>query len=52
MLDGDGDAQENWTAALALHGLSEVLEEAPSRGFFLKYTFQRVINRLRSVNKI
>lgn len=23
----DGDAQENWTAALALHGLSEVLEE-------------------------
>ena len=25
----DGDAQENWTAALALHGLSEVLEEAP-----------------------
>ena len=23
----DGDAQENWTAALALNGLSEVLEE-------------------------
>lgn len=23
----DGDAQENWTAALALHELSEVLEE-------------------------
>jgi hypothetical protein len=23
----DGDAQENWTAALDLHGLSEVLEE-------------------------
>ena len=23
----DGDAHENWTAALALHGLSEVLEE-------------------------
>lgn len=23
----DGDAQENWQAALALHGLSEVLEE-------------------------
>ena len=23
----DGDAQEHWTAALALHGLSEVLEE-------------------------
>ena len=23
----DGDAQENWTAVLALHGLSEVLEE-------------------------
>jgi hypothetical protein len=30
----DGDAQENWTAALALKGLFEVLEEAPSRGFF------------------
>lgn len=23
----DGDAQENWTAALALNGLSEVVEE-------------------------
>ena len=23
----DGDAQANWTAALALHGLSEVLED-------------------------
>ncbi|QBK68902.1 hypothetical protein [Acinetobacter johnsonii] len=23
----DGDAQENWTAALALNGISEVLEE-------------------------
>ena len=30
----DGDAQENWTAALALNRLSEVLEEAPSRGLF------------------
>lgn len=25
----DGDSQENWQAALALNGLSEVLEEAP-----------------------
>ena len=25
----DGNAQENWQAALALHGLSEVVEEAP-----------------------